>query len=357
MLRVLVVDDSHFTQSQVASYLEEAGHEVVGKARNGKQAISMVEEHEPDVVTMDVKMPGMGGIEAVERIMATRPTPVVMLSRYTEEGAETTVEALEAGAVDYFHKPGEEPSLDLYEYKAELIDTVEDAAKVQPEPLAPAADTDDEEASESVSTSATASVTAADGNPLVIIASSTGGPRLLKQHLGPLPRDAGFRVIVVQHLRDQFTGQFARDLDTVSEYTVRESIDGGTVAPGEMVVAYGGSHLAVTDDDGETLTVEHVETDRDVNVQPAADVTMASAAENAEGPVIGVVLTGLGTDGTAGVEAIKTAGGRTIAQDDESSPAHWMPSSARESGYVDHVTTAADLVGTILDATRPEAEP
>src|SRR6056297_27835 len=137
MIRVLVVDDSHFTQSQVASYLEEAGHEVVGKARNGKQAISMVDDHEPDVVTMDVKMPGMDGIEAVERIMTTRPTPVVMLSRYTEDGAETTLSALEAGAVDYFHKPGEEPSLDLYEYKAELIDTIEDAAKVQPEPLAP----------------------------------------------------------------------------------------------------------------------------------------------------------------------------------------------------------------------------
>src|SRR6056297_1397131 len=136
MIRVLVVDDSHFTQSQVASYLEEAGHEVVGKARNGKQAISMVEEHEPDVVTMDVKMPGMDGIEAVERIMATNPTPVVMLSRYTEAGAETTLAALEAGAVDYFHKPGAEPSLDLYEYKAELISTVEDAARVEPEPLA-----------------------------------------------------------------------------------------------------------------------------------------------------------------------------------------------------------------------------
>lgn len=355
MIRVLVVDDSHFTQSQVASYLEEAGHEVVGKARNGKQAITMVEEHEPDVVTMDVKMPGIDGIEAVERIMATEPTPVVMLSRYTEKGAETTLTALEAGAVDFFHKPGEEPSLDLYEYKAELIDTVEDAAKVQPEPLAP--DDDDQQLTDAEATATPPAASMPDVNPVVVIASSTGGPRLLKQHLAPLPVDAGFRVLVVQHLRDRFTAQFARDLDTISEYTVRESIDGGTVGPGEIVVAHGGSHLGVEADDGDTLTLGHVEADQHVNVQPAADVTMRSAAETVEGPLVGVVLTGLGTDGTAGVEAIKRAGGLTIAQDDESSPAHWMPSSARESGYVDHVTTAEGLVETILDATRPEAEP
>jgi len=355
MIRVLVVDDSHFTQSQVASYLEEAGHEVVGKARNGKQAISMVEEHDPDVVTMDVKMPGMSGIEAVEEIMATNPTPVVMLSRYTEEGAETTLKALEAGAVDYFHKPGEEPSLDLYEYKAELVGTIEDAARVQPEPLATAGETA-AQPTESTST-ATPPVTTADGNPVIILASSTGGPRLLKQHLGSLPKEAGFRVIVVQHLRDRFTAQFARDLDSISEYTVRESVDGGTVSPGEMVVAHGGAHLAVTDDDGDDLTVEHVETDLDVNVQPAADVTMRSAAESVSGLLVGAVLTGLGTDGTMGVEAITEAGGQTIAQDDESSPAHWMPQSARESGYVDHVTTAEGLVESLLDATRPEAEP
>ncbi|MFD1585769.1 chemotaxis-specific protein-glutamate methyltransferase CheB [Halorientalis brevis] len=353
MIRVLVVDDSHFTQSQVASYLEEAGHEVVGKARNGKQAISMVDDHEPDVVTMDVKMPGMDGIEAVERIMTTRPTPVVMLSRYTEDGAETTLSALEAGAVDYFHKPGEEPSLDLYEYKAELIDTIEDAAKVQPEPLAP----DEDEQTDRDATAASAPTAMPDANPVVVIASSTGGPRLLKQHLASLPREAGFRVLVVQHLRERFTAQFARNLDAISEYTVRESMDGASLGPGEIVVANGGSHLAVAADDGTELTLGHVEADGDVTVQPSADVTMQSAAETVDGPLVGVVMTGLGTDGTAGVEAIKRAGGTTVAQDDESSPAHWMPSNARESGYVDHVTPADELVETLLGATRPEVGP
>lgn len=352
MLRVLVVDDSHFTQSQVASYFEEAGHKVVGKARNGKQAIDLVESESPDVVTMDVKMPGIDGIEAVERIMASTPTPVVMLSRYTEEGTETTLQALEAGAVDYFHKPGEEPSLDLYEYKSELIDTVEQAAKVEPEPLA----SDDETEPDATAEATPEPIAVTDTSPVVILASSTGGPRLLKQHLGGLPLDAGFRVLVVQHLRDRFTGQFADDLDAISEYDVRESVDGDTVRPGEMVVAHGGSHLEVAADDGRELTVRHVDAEPDVNVRPAADVTMRSAAETVDSPLLGVVLTGLGSDGTAGVEAIKEADGTTVAQDDETSPAHWMPSSARETGCVDHITSATDIVETILDATRAEVE-
>jgi two-component system chemotaxis response regulator CheB len=280
--------------------------------------------------------------------MRETPTPVVMLSRYTEEGTETTMEALEAGAVDFFHKPGEDPSIDLQEYKAELVETVERAAKVRPEPLAPT-----EPAPADPDAVAPTTEPRTGEAPVVIIASSTGGPRLLKEQLRDLPREARFRVIVVQHLRADFTSQFADDLDSVTAYTVRETEDGGTVGPGEIVVAHGGAHLEVTGDDGTDLTLRHVGGDDDLTVQPAADVAMRTAAEHVDGRLVGVVMTGLGSDGTAGVEAIKRAGGRTLAQDEASSPAHWMPTSARQSGHVDRVFAAEDLVGALLETADP----
>jgi len=349
--RAVVVDDSHFMRTMLADMLENGGISVVDTAVDGAEAVSAVLEHEPDVVTMDLQMPEVDGLEAVERIMAERPTPILMLSAHTADGADVTFEALETGAVDFFTKPGGEVSTRMSSKEDQLVRKVKAVA---------GADVGGGRSAGSTSRSAgrpTAAGTTGDDyeeGATVLIASSTGGPTVVERIVGALPRDADFRILIVQHMPDAFTGRFADRLDAASEYDVREATDGDRIGGGEALVAPGGSHLAVSGAGGGRLRIRLTEDPPEHGVRPAANVTMRSAAEAIDGPLVGVVLTGMGADGAEGARALKDAGGHVIAQDEASSAVFGMPKRAIELGSVDDVLPEDEIPDGILDATRLE---
>jgi two-component system chemotaxis response regulator CheB len=355
--RAVVADDSHFMRSVISDILEEGGIDVVETAKNGQEAVSAVVEYDPDVVTMDVEMPEMNGIEATERIMAEHPTPILMLSAHTDEDADVTFEALEKGAVDVFRKPGGEVSMEMSQLQDQLVEIVTSVAAA--EPAVP-----DLATARTAGTSETATATAGAGtgtasetveyveNPTVVIGSSTGGPTVVEQVLSDLPPAVDLRVLVIQHMPDGFTGRFAERLDGRSEYDVTEASDRARIRGGEALVAAGDYHMAVTGYRNGQITVELTDDDPVNNVRPSVDVTMETAAATVEGPIVGVILTGMGGDGAAGIRAISEAGGYTVAQDEATSAVFGMPKRAIETGCVDGVAPLEDVAPAILDALK-----
>ncbi|WP_248515741.1 chemotaxis-specific protein-glutamate methyltransferase CheB [Salinarchaeum laminariae] len=396
MSEVLVVDDSQFMRTVLTTVLEEHDFDVV-TASDGETAIDAVATHEPDVITMDVEMPGMGGIEAVEEIMNERPTPILMLSAYTKEGADATLDALSRGAIDFLPKPSGEISADIGQLEDELIETVEavqgaDVGTVAASRAASAARTAaDAEAvvreasatveqalssGESSSTTfggPTAGTTADgepsieaaddravpstyDGSPTIVIGASTGGPRVLERILSDLPAELNARVLIVQHMPSSFTDRLSRRLDGFSEYDVREAADGARVTPGEALIARGDYHMEVAYSGPEHCKVRLTESERLHGVRPAIDVTMLSAAREVDGALIGAALTGMGRDGAQGISAIKGVGGATIAQDEASAPVYGIPKQAIATGDVDRVVADEDVVDTLVEIAIDQDE-
>ena len=328
--RVVVVDDSPFMRGLIADLLAEAGVRVVGEASDGAEALEVVADERPDVVTMDVEMPGMGGLEAVERLMDETPTPVLMLSAHTDEGAEVTFEALERGAVDFFAKPGGEVSTGVSQESDRLVEAVRSVANAD-------LDAATHDGPDAVDPGATPTPSSADVDaPLtVVIGASTGGPNAVERVLSALPR-TDCRVLVVQHMPEAFTSRFADRLDAVSAYDVREATDGARLGAGEALVARGGSHTRVDSYRAGRLRVKLFEDDS-LSVTPAVDVTMRSAAEAVDDPLVGVILTGMGSDGAEGIRAMADAGARTLAQSEDTCVIYGMPKRAVETGAVDEV--------------------
>jgi len=356
-LRVVVVDDSPFMRGLIADLLTDAGVAVVGEAGDGAEALSVVAETRPDVVTMDVEMPGMGGLEAVERLMDETPTPVLMLSAHTAEGAEVTFEALERGAVDFFSKPGGEVSTGVSRESDRLVEAVESVADADLDAAtrdrrerdgdgAASGSPPDATASAGASGSPGAAAVDVDGPLTVVIGSSTGGPNAVERVLSALPK-ADCRIVIVQHMPEAFTARFADRLDAASAYEVREASDGARIGAGEAVVARGGSHTRVDSYRAGRLRVK-LEEDDSQSVTPAADVTMRSAAEVVDDPLVGVVLTGMGSDAAEGIRAMADAGARTIAQSEDTCVIYGMPKRAVETGGVDEVHDLDDVAGAIV---------
>ncbi|WP_232688524.1 chemotaxis protein CheB [Halobacterium zhouii] len=342
MTRALVVDDSHFMRTVISDILTDGGVDVVDTADNGREAVSKTAEVEPDVVTMDVEMPEMNGIEAVEAIMAETPTPILMLSALTTEGADATLEAMDNGAVDAFAKPGGTISTELSGHSERLVNAVERAAVADP---TAARDVEQTTPTETGSEEYVA-------NPTLLVGASTGGPNVVESILEALPIEAGFRVLVVQHMPDQFTSRFANRLDRASDYDVREAEDGARISAGEGLVARGDYHMRVSGYSNGRLRVRLDQSDRRHSVRPAIDVTMESAAERVTDPVVGVALTGMGTDGADGIRAVKDKGGHTLAQNEETSAVFGIPQRAIETGCVDEVLAADGLTEAITDSVR-----
>ena len=348
--RAVVADDSHFMRSVISDILSGGGIDVVAQAKNGREAVEAVREHGPDVVTMDVEMPEMDGIEAVERIMAEHPTPILMLSAHTDEDADITFEALEKGAVDFFTKPGGEVSMEMSRLKDQLVEIVLSVAQADPQG---SRSTSGASAGQRgpASKAATGSYVA---RPTLIVGSSTGGPTVVEQLMSNLPTAADLRVLIVQHMPDGFTGRFAQRLDDRSEYDVSEARDGQRIGGGEALVAAGGKHMEVSNYTHGRLRVSLTEEPPVNSVRPAVDVTMETAASVIDDGVIGVILTGMGEDGADGIQALKSAGAWTIAQDEATSAVFGMPKRAIETGCIDTVSPVEAIPQAILDAITQE---
>ncbi|NEU56473.1 chemotaxis-specific protein-glutamate methyltransferase CheB [Halorussus sp. MSC15.2] len=343
MTKAVVVDDSHFMRTVISDILEEGGIDVVAQAGDGEEGVEAVTAHDPDVVTMDVEMPRMDGIEAVEEIMETNPVPILMLSAHTEDGADATFEALEKGAVDFLAKPGGEVSTEISAHGDALVEKVTSATRADPESV------------DDVNTRSSSTLETDHGyveSPTLVVGASTGGPRVVERVLSSLPLEADLRVLVVQHMPDGFTGRFAERLDRRSEYDVREAEDGMRIGGGEAVVAKGDYHMEVAGYGNGRLRIRLQQDEALHGVRPAIDVTMETAAEKIDGPLTGVVLTGMGSDGAAGIEAIKRAGGATVAQDEETCSVFGIPARAIETGCVDSVRPADEVGKAILDTIR-----
>jgi two-component system, chemotaxis family, protein-glutamate methylesterase/glutaminase len=336
-LRVVIVDDSAFMRGAIAKTLSIAGgFEVVGQGRDGEEAVRRVVELQPDVVTMDYNMPKKNGAEAVREIMQQRPTPVIMFSAHTRQGARETFEALGAGAVDFITKPGGEVSIDLSKVADELVRKLTAAAGARPR------------ATTAVSATRPARppgpTTLPPGGPrLCIIGISTGGPAALSRLIPSLPGNTRFAVVVVQHMPAGFTAALAERLDGMSALPVSEATDGEQPRPGTVLIAPGDRHVEFDEAGLVRLTDGPL-----VNgCRPAADVTMVSAARVYGRRCIGVVMTGMGKDGVAGLTAIKRADGKTLAQDQETSVIFGMPRAAIEAGVVDDVAPLDEIAGRL----------
>jgi len=333
-LRVLVVDDSLFMRAAITKTLSAGPFEVVGQAKDGNDAVAQATKLAPDVITMDFNMPGMNGADAVRAIMQRRPTPVVMFSAHTKQGAKETFDALGAGAVDFVTKPAGEVSTDLSRIADELTRKLIAAASARPRAAAPVAPP----------TRNSATFLARSSQPglmprLCVIAVSTGGPAALSEVIPALPADLRVAVVVVQHMPAGFTGPFAERLDAASRVSVREAEAGDRPQPGEVLIAPGNRHVEF-DDKGLVVLGDGAAVN---GCRPAADVTMQSAAKHYGRRSLAIVMTGMGKDGAAGALAIKKVDGKTCAQDQLTSVIYGMPKAAVEAGGIDEVVPLAEI--------------
>lgn len=337
-IRVLVTDDSLFMRAAIKRLLAaDARFEVIGEAKDGRDAVAKVQALKPDVCTMDFNMPNLDGAGAVREIMRLRPTPVVMLSAHTREGARETFEALAAGAVDFLTKPTGEVSAELPRVGVELRDKLAAAAHARPMPLGAATPPP---AGPRLTGPRPVGVV---GPKVVVVGVSTGGPAALGRVVPRLPADTSVALLVVQHLPHGFTAALAERLDGISAIRVREAAHGDRPEAGLALVAPGDHHLEVAADG--TLVVSD---GPEVNgVRPSVDVTMRSAAQVFGRRAVGVVMTGMGRDGADGMRAIKRAGGATLVQDEASSVIWGMPRACVEAGVADQIVPLDALADAI----------
>jgi len=338
-VRVLVVDDSAVMRKLIPQMLEDdPGIEVVGTAMDGTFCLKKIEELQPDVVTLDLQMPGMNGIDTLKEIMRRNPLPVIVVSSHSTEGASVTFKALGLGAVDFVTKP-QDASTHMTGTAAQLKTKIKAAAEakvVRPGALRGATPT------ENVSATKTPQPT-----KLVAIGISTGGPQALEYVLGQLPPDFPGAIVIVQHMPEGFTDMFARRLDELCSLRVKEAQSGDVLQAGRVLVCPGSRHMKV-----KRLTMGDVVVLNDearVNGhRPSVEVLFNSVAEEFGAQAVAVLMTGMGDDGAEGLGAVKRAGGITLAQNEESCVVFGMPKAAIDRGYAMRVVGLDVMASTLL---------
>jgi len=340
--RVLVVDDSRFFRRRIVEILEtDARIEVVGTAATGKAAIDQVAKLNPDVVTMDIEMPVMDGITAVRRIMSSRPTPILMFSSLTQAGAQATLDALEAGAVDFLPKQFEDIAKDRDQAKLLLRRRIHAVAR-QKTAAKP------ETARRLRSKAALAQTGVRRGRfQVVVIASSTGGPLALAQVLTSLPADFPYPLLVVQHMPASFTPAFASRLDQQCAVSVKEAAEGDAVKAGQVLIAPGGRQMTFKQSGGD-VKVNVNDGDPSLHYRPCADITFESVASIYGVKALALVLTGMGSDGREGARKLKKQGATVWSQDEASSVIFGMPMAVAEAGLSDQVLSLPEIGPSLL---------
>lgn len=329
-IRVLVVDDSAVMRKLISNILDkEPGIEVVATAIDGDFALNKIDQIKPDVITMDIDMPRMDGITALGRIVARHSVPVVMLSSLTSAGAAMTMKALEVGAVDFVCKP--KSIADISKVSEELILKVMGAARIRRSMR------DDISPRVSSRLGKERALKPGTGSSrIVAIGASSGGPYALRALLPRIPRNFGAGIVVVQHMPENFTTMLAHWLDEICEINVREAGCGDLVAPGTALIAPGGCHLRLK----RRSAGAEVVLDRGVPVNghmPSVEVLFQSVAKEYGRDATAIIMTGMGNDGSSAIGEVKKAGGRTVAQDEESCAVYGMPRLAVDNGYVEKV--------------------
>ena len=367
-IRVLVVDDSAFMRKAISNMLVESPEfQVIDTARNGEDALRKVAALQPDVMTLDIDMPGMGGLEVLEQVMKTHPLPVVMLSSLSRAGAEITIRALELGAVDFVFKAMAGYSLKLSEIRESLHSKVRIAAKAvgkiriqgttnvkrklqTPSYLEGTRDNriQKEPASAYYPSSQTSALTRKDTTlsehvpHLLTIGCSTGGPQALQEILVDLPGTLPAAVVVAQHMPKFFTKPFSDRLNAACGLKVREAHHGDWVQVGLVLIAPGGQHLTLQETSA-GVRVQISDEPKHLLYRPSVDLMMASAAAIFGDKVLSVVLTGMGQDGLEGARAVRDRGGKVIAQDEESSIVYGMPKAVAEQGCADRIVSLSSM--------------
>jgi len=345
-VRVLVVDDSAVVRNVFAQELSrDPGIEVVGTAPDPFVARELLLEREPDVITLDLEMPRMDGITFLRKIMKYRPTPTIVVSSLTPSGGELAMEALAAGAVDVMCKPG--AAYSVGDMTAQLVEKVKEAAAAgirTPPPSAAAAPPAKGGATGAAALSAPA--LSRTTNQILAIGASTGGTVAIERILATLPPNTP-GIVITQHMPELFTTYFANRLKSMSRLDAREAKDGDSVVPGVVLVAPGNKHMLLKRS-GARYLVEVKDGPRVNRHRPSVDVMFRSVARSAGRNAIGVILTGMGGDGAQGLLAMREAGARTIAQDENTCVVFGMPKVAIDGGAVERVLPLDQIAGEML---------
>ena len=349
-IKVLIVDDSAVVRQTLSAILgSDPEIEVIGVANDPYIATSKINHERPDVITLDIEMPRMDGLTFLRKLMSQQPIPVVICSSLTEKGAETTLKALQYGAVEIINKPKLGVAQFLKEAEVIICDAVKAAAAARVRPMLPQRT--------EVETKLSADVILAKGDAqhaekikttekVVVIGASTGGTEALRHYLEAMPHDAPGTVIV-QHMPEHFTKAFATRLNTTCRVTVKEAADGDTILPGRALIAPGNKHLLLKRS-GARYYVEVKDGPLVSRHRPSVDVLFRSAARYAGKNAIAVIMTGMGDDGAKGMKELKDAGAVTLAQDEESCVVFGMPKEAIRLGGVDQVLALEQIPAAVL---------
>jgi two-component system, chemotaxis family, protein-glutamate methylesterase/glutaminase len=332
--RVLVVDDSAFMcrvlQEIIAS---DPQLEVVGQARDGSDAVTMADSLQPDVITMDINMPRVDGLQATEMIMSRHPRPIVIVSSESREGAASTLRALELGAIDFVPKPSTGIDLDMKTVRDDLTRKLKLAAKVRVVRTATLSKLPAAHAPVAVPAPRTTTAQGGGKLPVVVIAASTGGPAAVMRVVAGLSKDVAAPILLVLHMPAAFTKQFVSQLGEVSALPVKEAEHNEGLQAGTVYLCPGSHHLRLT-------STGNIALDSGARIdgyRPCADVAFETVASYARAMATGVVLTGMGSDAAKGAKALKAAGGYVVAQDEATSMIFGMPSEAIKTGAVDEI--------------------
>lgn len=344
-IRVLVVDDSTFIRKALIDILKrDKDIQIVGEARDGEEAIEKALTLVPDVITLDYEMPKKSGLEVIQEVLKEKPIPIVMISSYTKEGALITIRCLEAGAVDFISKDIEKGTFEVFRKANEIISKIKSAshARVNSPVIKKAPEFQRTiSAGQTITNNLREEVKTRKVNipselrKFVVIGASTGGPNTVSEIfslISPVP--AAFLVVI--HMPAVFTNVFAQRLSEKSGLPAHEAQDGEKIEPGKILVAPGGMHTRV-EKGGIIRVSEHP---RDSIYKPSIDIAMETAADVFGSNTIGVILTGMGSDGAKGVTKIKSKGGKVIVEDERSAVVFGMPRAAKETGAADYIEDA-----------------
>jgi len=353
--KVLIVDDSAFMRKVLETIISSDDQlQVIGQAKDGREAVTLAESLKPDVITMDINMPHVDGLQATAQIMISNPRPIVIVSSESREGASSTLKALELGAIEFVAKPSSGIDLDMNSVKEELLRKVRMSAKVRVVRTASRLASTVQGINGNGAAVPAAPRTAAPRHPqsasldqrfpIVVLGASTGGPATVMRLAPGFTRDFPAAVFLVQHMPASFTTQYAAQLAEFTSISVKEAEPNEPVQPGTLYICPGGQHLRITPTGRIQLDAA---SGRINGYLPCIDITMESAAAYAGPMGIGVVLTGMGNDGAAGAKAIQNAGGLVIAQDEATSVIFGMPAEAIKAANVQHVLAIDDIYPAI----------